>query len=148
MGTIMGMISQPTEFSSRLFLCLSASKHLVHNAGLTFLHENSSCMEKAFTNKGAPRIPVAAYYIYNSVSKLPLLWAFFEVRTIPSDLAPRQLILYFLSVFRQKETALSCLQLKYRHKGKSLIADTDVAALIKHFFSQKSLCMWDVTVAT
>lgn len=88
MGTIMGMISQPTEFSSRLFLCLSVSKLLVHNTGLIFLHENSSCMEIAFINKGAPRIPVAACYIHNSVSKVPLLCAFSEVRTIPSDLAP------------------------------------------------------------
>lgn len=95
MGTIMGMISQPTEFSSRLFLCLCVSKLLVHNAGLTFLHDNSTCMEAAFTNKGVPHIPVAACYIHNSVSKLPFLWAFFEVRTIPNDLAPRQLILYF-----------------------------------------------------
>lgn len=95
----MGMISQPTEFSSRLFLCLCVSKLLVHNAGLTFLHDNSTCMEAALTNKGAPHIPVAACYKHNRISKLPLLWAFFEVRTILNDLAPRQLILYFLSIF-------------------------------------------------
>jgi len=85
MGTIMGMISQPTEFTSRHLLCLSVFKLLVHNVGLTFLHENSSCMERAFTNKGVPHTPVAVYYVHNSVSKLPLLCAFLEVRKIPSD---------------------------------------------------------------
>lgn len=62
----MGLISQPTEFSSRFFF------------GLTFLHGNGSCMEIVFTNEGVPQIPVAAYYIHNSVSKLLLCAFFFE----------------------------------------------------------------------
>lgn len=80
----MGIISHPIEFNSTLFLFLSVSKLLVHNAGLTFLHENSSCMEIAFPSKGMPHIPLAAYYRHNSASKLPFLCAFFELRA-PSD---------------------------------------------------------------
>lgn len=134
----MGMISQPTEFSSRLFLCLCVSKLLVHNAGLTFLHDNSTCMEAAFTNKGVPHIPVAACYIHNSVSKLPFLWAFFEVRTIPNDLAPRQLILYFFFPYSDKEKQHYPVCSSSTGMRANLQLQT---SLMKHLFSEIFTCV-------
>lgn len=137
----MGLISQPTEFSSRLFLFLSVFKLLVHNAGLTFLHENSSVWrqpsqtrecQKSLWQPITYKIVFAKYHFFMPSSKLTM------ARTTPSDLVPWKLMLYFLSIFWQKEIALYCLQLKYRHEVKSLIADTAIALLLKHLATEMS----------
>lgn len=90
MGTIMGLISQPTEFSSRLFLFLYVSNLLVHNAGLTFLHENSSVWRQPSQTSECQKSlwqPITYTIVFAKYHFMPSL-KLTTARRTPSDLAP------------------------------------------------------------